>query len=54
MCALLVAKLGISGKEQIEEVAKRNGTKLLRDNVSELVQRGDTSIDELIRVTYAV
>ena len=42
------------GKEQIEEVAKRNGTKLLRDNVSELVQRGDTSIDELIRVTYAV
>ena len=42
------------GKEQIEEVAKRNGTRLLRDNVSELVQRGDTSIDELIRVTYAV
>ena len=42
------------GKEQIEEVAKRNGTKLLRDNVSELVQRGDTSMDELIRVTYTV
>lgn len=42
------------GKEQIEEIAKRNGTRLLRDNVSELVQRGETSIDELIRVTYAV
>lgn len=42
------------GKEQIEEVAKRNGTKFLRDNVSELVQRGDTSMDELIRVTYTV
>lgn len=42
------------GKEQIEEVARRNGTKLLRDNVSELVQRGDTSMDELIRVTYTV
>lgn len=42
------------GKEQIEEIAKRNGTKLLRDNVSELVQRGDTSMDELIRVTYTV
>ena len=42
------------GKEQIEEVAKHNGTKLLRDNVSELVQRGDTSMDELIRVTYTV
>lgn len=42
------------GKEQIEEMAKKNGTRLLRDNVSELVQRGDTSIDELVRVTYTV
>lgn len=41
-------------KEQIEETAKAQGTKLLRDNVSELVQNGSTSIDELVRVTYAV
>jgi len=42
------------GKEQIEEAAKANGTKLLRDNVAELVQLGSTTIDELVRVTYAV
>ncbi len=41
-------------KEEIEEVAKANGTKLLRDNVSELVQAGQTSITELIRTTYTV
>ena len=41
-------------KEEIEEKAKENGTKLLRDNVSELVQSGVTSMDELVRVTYAV
>ncbi|HHX57488.1 MAG TPA: Flp pilus assembly complex ATPase component TadA [Clostridiales bacterium] len=43
-----------AGKEQLEEAAKKNGTKLLRDNVSELVQLGSTSIDELVRVTFAV
>ena len=43
-----------AGKEQLEEAAKRNGTKLLRDNVSELVQQGRTTIDELVRVTYSV
>ena len=43
-----------AGKEQLETAAKKNGTKLLRDNVSELVQAGKTSIDELIRVTYSV
>ena len=42
------------GKEAIEEAAKANGTKLLRDNVSELVQAGMTSINELIRTTYTV
>jgi type IV pilus assembly protein PilB len=41
-------------KEAIEEAAKANGTKLLRDNVSELVQAGQTSITELIRTTYTV
>ena len=43
-----------AGKEQLEEAAKRNGTKLLRDNVAELVQQGRTTIDELVRVTYSV
>lgn len=42
------------GKEEIERAAKENGTKLLRDNASELVQAGETSIDELVRATYSV
>lgn len=42
------------GKEEIEQAARANGTKLLRDNASELVQAGETSIDELVRTTYAV
>ncbi len=41
-------------KEQIEAAARANGTKLLRDNASELVQAGETSIDELVRATYSV
>ena len=40
--------------EQLEKTARENGTKLLRDNVSDLVQQGVTTMDELIRVTYAV
>ena len=48
----IIARNG--SKEEIEDKAKENGTKLLRDNVSELVQKGVTSIDELVRVTYAV
>lgn len=43
-----------AGSEEIENAARANGTKLLRDNVSDLVQQGVTSIDELVRVTYAV
>lgn len=39
---------------EIAELAKSQGTKLLRDNVAELVQDGITTIDELVRVTYAV
>ena len=41
-------------KEEIETAAKENGTKLLRDNASELVQAGQTSIDELVRATFSV
>ena len=40
--------------EQLESTARANGTKLLRDNVADLVQQGVTTMDELIRVTYAV
>lgn len=48
----IIARNG--GKEEIEEAAKKNGTKLLRDNASELVQCGQTSIEELIKATYTV
>lgn len=40
--------------DAIAALAAKQGTKLLRDNVSELVQMGNTTIDELVRVTYAV
>ena len=40
--------------DQIAALAKSQGTRLLRDNVSELVQQGVTTMDELVRVTYAV
>lgn len=40
--------------DQIGVLAKEQGCKLLRDNVSELVQAGATTMDELVRVTYAV
>lgn len=48
----IIAKGG--GKEEIEAAAKQNGTKLLRDNASELVQAGQTSIDELVKTTFTV
>lgn len=41
-------------KEEIEAAAREIGTKLLRDNASELVQAGQTSIDELVRATFSV
>lgn len=41
-------------KEEIENAARENGTKLLRDNAAELVQAGQTSIDELVRATFSV
>lgn len=40
--------------DQLEATARANGTKLLRDNVSDLVMQGVTSMAELIHVTYAV
>lgn len=40
--------------EEINLKAKENGTRLLRENVSELVLDGKTSIEELVRATYSV
>lgn len=49
------ALISAGGKtNEISDLAKSQGTRLLRDNVSELVQQGVTTIDELVRVTYAV
>ncbi|MDR0986704.1 MAG: GspE/PulE family protein [Ruminococcus sp.] len=39
---------------EIAALARSEGTKLLRDNISDLVQEGATSIDELTRVTFAL
>ncbi|MCD7729960.1 MAG: Flp pilus assembly complex ATPase component TadA [Oscillospiraceae bacterium] len=40
--------------DAIAALAAKQGTKLLRDNVAELVLAGNTTMDELVRVTYAV
>lgn len=40
--------------DAIRDLAKEEGCKLLRDNVSELVQNGVTTIDELVKLTFAV
>ncbi|MBR1591540.1 MAG: Flp pilus assembly complex ATPase component TadA [Ruminococcus sp.] len=42
------------GKEDIEEAARANGTKLLRDNAAQLCIQGKTSIDEVVRTTFTV
>lgn len=39
---------------KFRKLAKKEGCHLLRDNVSELVSKARPSMDELIRVTYAV
>ena len=55
-CTTKVSSIIAGGgtKEEIEAAAKEQGTKLLRDNAGELVQAGETSIDELVRATYTV
>ncbi|MCL2037314.1 MAG: GspE/PulE family protein [Oscillospiraceae bacterium] len=40
--------------EEIGQLAKENGTKLLRDNVTDMVLSGTTSLDELVKATYTV
>lgn len=39
---------------EIEDRARANGTKLLRENVAEMVLAGKTTMDELVRATYTV
>ena len=36
---------------QIKEAARRNGTRSLREAALELVKRGDTTLEEIARVT---
>lgn len=40
--------------EEINEQAKKNGTKLLRENVADMVLAGKTTMEELVRATYTV
>ena len=40
--------------EEIGAQATKNGTLLLRDNVTKMVLAGRTSMDELIKATYTV
>ncbi len=40
--------------EEIGAQAEKNGTKLLRSNVTEMVLAGTTSLDELVKATYSV
>ncbi len=40
--------------EEIGNQAVKNGTRLLRDNVAEMVLAGTTTLDELVKATYSV
>lgn len=40
--------------EQISAQAEKNGTKLLRSNVTDMVLAGTTTLDELVKATYSV
>lgn len=43
-----------AGQEEIANLARKHGTKLLRENVTEMVLAGETSLDELVKATYSV
>lgn len=43
-----------ASQEQIADLARKHGTKLLRENVTEMVLAGETSLDELVKATYSV
>lgn len=40
--------------EEIGAQARKNGTRLLRDNVTDMVLAGKTTMDELVKATYTV
>lgn len=40
--------------DAISQLARQEGCKLLRDNVAELVEMGRTTMDELVKLTFAV
>ena len=51
----MASLIAADGKtDAISKLAREQGCKLLRDNVSELVQEGRTTMDELIKLTFAV
>ena len=56
LCTPTMASLiAADGKtDQISALAREEGCKLLRDNVAELVMEGRTTMDELIKLTFAV
>lgn len=43
-----------SSAQAIQEVAVRNGTVLLRANVAKMVMDGKTTLEELVKATYAI
>ena len=46
---LIVARAPI---RQLKDAARRNGTRFLRDAALDAVQRGDTTLQEIDRVTF--
>ncbi|MBQ8979374.1 MAG: Flp pilus assembly complex ATPase component TadA [Oscillospiraceae bacterium] len=51
----MASLIAADGKtDAISALARQQGCKLLRDNVSELVQMGRTTMDELVKLTFAV
>ena len=51
----MASLIAADGKtDAISALARQQGCKLLRDNVSELVQAGKTTIDELVKLTFAI
>ena len=43
-----------ASQEEIANLARKHGTKLLRENVTDMVLNGETSLDELVKATYSV
>lgn len=51
----MASLIAADGKvDEISALSRSQGCKLLRDNVAELVQYGRTTMDELIKLTFAV